>query len=64
MQKNVGKIDKILRIILGIALIIYAIYGGALWALIGIVPLVTGLMGRCPVYKIFNCSSCENRNKL
>ncbi|BBB22809.1 conserved hypothetical protein [Abyssogena phaseoliformis symbiont OG214] len=59
MKQNVGSIDKILRIIAGIALIIYALYSGALWAWIGIIPLLTGSMGWCPLYPVFGCSSCK-----
>lgn len=51
MTKNVGGIDKILRILAGAALVVWAaLLGGPMWAYIGIVPLATGLIGWCPVY--------------
>jgi len=47
MQTNVGGIDKIARIVVGIALIVWAIAGGPVWAWIGVLPLATGLLGWC-----------------
>ena len=58
MKANVGGIDKILRIIAGIALIAWALTGGPLWAWIGVVPLATGLMGWCPAYLLLGMNTC------
>lgn len=58
MKNNVGGIDKILRIVAGIALIAWALTGGPVWAWIGIVPLATGLMGWCPLYPLIGLSTC------
>lgn len=58
MQKNVGGIDKIARIAVGIALIVWAIAGGPVWAWIGILPLATGLMGWCPAYTLLGIKTC------
>ena len=58
MKSNVGGIDKILRIVAGIALIGWALAGGPVWAWIGIVPLATGLMGWCPLYPLIGLSTC------
>ena len=58
MKSNVGGIDKILRIVAGIALIAWALTGGPVWAWIGIVPLATGLMGWCPLYPLIGLSTC------
>lgn len=53
MGKNVGTIDRILRIIVGAALIAYAIYEpDAWWGWIGVVPIVTALVGWCPAYRL------------
>ena len=59
MKTNVGGIDKILRIVVGIALIAMAALGvvGA-WAWIGVVPLLTGLFGVCPAYSLLGTSTC------
>ena len=53
MGKNVGTVDRILRIIVGALLIAYAIYEpDAWWGWIGVVPIVTALVGWCPAYRL------------
>ncbi|WJM95294.1 DUF2892 domain-containing protein [Pseudomonas defluvii] len=58
MQKNVGGIDKIARIVIGIALIVWALAGGPVWAWIGVLPLATGLLGWCPAYTLLGIKTC------
>jgi hypothetical protein len=58
MKANVGGIDRILRIVLGAALILWAILGGPVWAWIGVVPLATGLIKFCPLYPLLGMSTC------
>lgn len=59
MTKNAGGIDKILRIVVGIALIGLTIMGVLpVWGYIGIVPLATGLMGWCPLYTVLGINTC------
>ncbi len=59
MKANVGGIDKILRIIAGLVLIVLAVMGiGAPWTWIGVVPLATGLMGWCPAYTLLGLNTC------
>lgn len=59
MKTNVGGIDRILRILAGLALIALTLAGviGA-WGWIGVVPLVTGLFRTCPVYSILGFNTC------
>ena len=64
MTKNVGLIDRVLRVIVGLALIAIALgyfpgIAATPVAWIGVVPLVTGLIGWCPAYTIFGISSCK-----
>ena len=63
LGKNVGNFDRSARIAVGIALLIafFALPDfGLRWVLlIGIVPLVTGIMGSCPAYSIFGISTCK-----
>ncbi len=56
--KNVGSIDKILRIIIGAALILGALMGYGAWMWIGVIPLATALMGTCPLYTILGLKTC------
>ncbi|NLZ10825.1 MAG: DUF2892 domain-containing protein [Alcaligenaceae bacterium] len=58
-MNNVGGIDRALRIIVGVALIVATLMGAiGVWGWIGVVPLATGLLGSCPAYKLFGFSSC------
>lgn len=58
MKLNVGGIDRVLRILVGLALVAWAVMGGPVWAWIGVVPLATGAVGFCPLYPLlgFNTS--------
>lgn len=64
MQVNVGGIDRIARITLGLVLIALAATGtvGA-WAWIGVVPLLTGLVRFCPLYPLLGMSTCPMEKK-
>jgi sulfite exporter TauE/SafE len=63
MSANVGTIDRIVRVIIGIALIVFAlgyIAPGTSWAWvgwIGVVPLLTAVLGTCPLYSVIGCST-------
>ena len=61
MQHNVGGADRIIRIVVGIALIVWAILGGPVWAWIGVLPLATGLIGWCPAYLPFGIKTCATK---
>jgi hypothetical protein len=64
MEKNVGGIDRVVRIVAG--LIILSLFfvvdqNYRMWALVGLVPLFTGLVGWCPAYLPFGISTCKMR---
>ncbi|MGV6859798.1 MAG: YgaP family membrane protein [bacterium] len=60
-MKNEGGIDRIVRIIAGLALIgsVYTIPAMNPWGWIGVVPLVTGIIGWCPAYSLFGIKTCK-----
>lgn len=59
MKVNVGNIDRIVRIIGGLALIGLAAAGSiGPWGYIGVVPLLTGFMRVCPAYSLLGVSTC------
>lgn len=63
-KTNEGTIDRALRILVGAALLVWFFMdqgtGGWHYAkLIGIVPLLTGLVGTCPLYSVFGLSTCK-----
>ena len=58
-KSNVGGIDRILRIVIGIALIAMALTGTiGVWGWIGVVPLLTAGIGSCPLYSVLGMSTC------
>lgn len=61
MQANVGGVDRIIRIVAGLALVGWAIFGGPTWAWIGVVPLATGAIGWCPAYLPFGIKTCRTK---
>ena len=59
MQTNVGTIDRILRAVIGLALIALTLAGTiGVWGWIGVVPLLTTALGFCPLYTMLGFSSC------
>ena len=67
MKLNVGGIDKLVRIIVGLGLLalVFVLEGNLRWlGLIGVVPLVTGLIGYCPLYSLLGLSTCPAKIKL
>jgi hypothetical protein len=57
MSANVGSIDRIIRILAGLALIAWALTGGPVWAWIGVVPLATGVFKFCPAYSLIGMNT-------
>ncbi|MEO8241192.1 MAG: DUF2892 domain-containing protein [bacterium] len=62
-KANESTLDRVLRVVVGLALLAWFFFDGGVGALhyaklIGIVPLVTGLVGSCPVYALLGISSC------
>jgi O-antigen ligase len=63
MTKNIGGIERIVRIVAGLILIALAATGTVgLWGWLGLVPMATGLMGWCPPYSLLGINTCQNRN--
>jgi ABC-type polysaccharide/polyol phosphate export permease len=60
MAANVGTIDRILRIVVGLILIAMVFVGPQTsWGWIGVVPLLTALIGFCPAYRLIGLSTCS-----
>lgn len=58
MCKNIGNLDKTVRIIIGIVIIVAGFYYESWWGLIGLIPLFTALSGHCPCYKACKMNTC------
>ncbi len=60
MKSNVGGIDRILRIVIGLVLVGLAANGSVgWWGWLGLVPLATGAIGWCPPYALFGWNTCS-----
>ena len=59
-KNNVGGIDRVLRIVIGLALIGLTLSGSiGVWGWVGVVPLLTALAGTCPLYTVLGFSTCS-----
>lgn len=62
MAINEGALDRIIRVIVGLAIISLVFIGPKTpWAWFGLVPLLTGLIGFCPAYALFGIRTCPAR---
>ncbi|HEY0847001.1 MAG TPA: DUF2892 domain-containing protein [Noviherbaspirillum sp.] len=62
MKSNVGSVDKIIRLVMALALfsLFFILPGDQKWfGVIGFVPLLTGLLNWCPLYTIFGLNTCR-----
>ena len=60
MKVNVGSTDRLIRVVVGVALIAAAVMGYiGMWGYIGIVPILTGTLRFCPAYMPFGISTCR-----
>jgi hypothetical protein len=59
LPRNEGTADRVLRVAVGIGILSLVFVGPqTLWGLVGLVPLMTGLVGSCPLYTLFGMSTC------
>ncbi|MFY9923729.1 MAG: DUF2892 domain-containing protein [Opitutaceae bacterium] len=58
MKTNIGSIDRVIRIIVGIGILGAGYYFKSWWGLVGVVPLLTAFVGFCPAYAPFGLSTC------
>ena len=62
MKHNVGSIDRVIRVIAGLSLISLVFVGPqTVWGWIGVVPLVTALIGWCPPYALLGINTCGTK---
>lgn len=60
MKKNIGRVDRVIRIIFGLALLSLTFIGPkTMWGLIGFIPLITAVVNFCPVYALFGMNTCS-----
>ena len=60
MKKNIGNVERIVRVVLGIIVVSLAFLGPrSPWAFLGIIPIVTGLIGYCPPYALLGIDNAS-----
>ena len=59
MKYNVGSVDRLLRIIVGLLIAISGVVFDSWWGLVGLVPMATGLFKFCPLYAPFKISTVK-----
>ena len=65
MKRNVGKVDRIIRIVLGLAILSQTVFGlTSLWGLIGLVLIITAFIGHCPAYTVLGINTRPISEKL
>lgn len=64
LPRNESTFDRAARVVLGLALItLYFVGPKTIWGLVGFVPLLTGMLGSCPLYTLFGVSTCSAPRK-
>lgn len=62
MPRNEGSIDRLVRIVVGVILIALVFTGPkTMWGWVGVIPLLTGLAGKCPMYALLGINTCPRR---
>lgn len=64
MGKNIGTVDRVLRIVVGVVLIALVFVGPMTpWGWIGVIPILTALIGWCPAYTLLGIRTCPTEEK-
>jgi hypothetical protein len=64
MPCNIHPIERVLRVLIGAFAVSLAFWGPeSVWAYLGLVPLITGVVGYCPPYGLLGINTCKNRTK-
>jgi hypothetical protein len=63
MQRNVGGVDRTVRLVAGVAILAAGYYFKSWWGLVGLVPVLTATLGWCPAYLPFGMSTCRVKSR-
>ena len=59
MKRNVGTVDRIIRLIAGLVIIVLGLVYQSWWGAIGIIPILTAIAGYCPPYALLGINTCR-----
>lgn len=57
MKTNVGMGDRVVRMFLGVSIAMMLVFQNSIWALIGLIPFITGIVGFCPLYTLMGINT-------
>lgn len=60
MKKNIGNVDRLLRAIIGVIILVIGIVVGSWWGLVGLLPLGTAIVGYCPPYALLGVNTVKS----
>ena len=63
MKCNIGRTEQIVRIVIGVVIILFGLNFKNWWGLIGLVPIITGVIRYCPISDVLGISTCDTNNK-
>ncbi len=58
MKANVGRTERLIRVVVGVVIVAVGVVYGSWWGAVGLVPIVTGLIGWCPPYALLGIDTC------
>lgn len=58
MKPNIGSIDRVIRLVLGIVILAAGYHYQSWWGLIGLIPILTALVRFCPAYTLLHMNTC------
>lgn len=62
MKRNIGKIERVVRVAVGLGIVSLALVGPqSPWGWLGLIPIATGLAGWCPPYALLGINTCKTR---
>ncbi len=59
MKTNESSNDRVIRVFLGVAIAMFFVYHNSPWALVGLIPFITGIVGICPLYSILGINTSK-----
>lgn len=60
MKTNIGMTDRVVRMFLGISVAMFFVFQNSIWAIVGLIPFITGIVGICPLYSILGINTDKN----
>ncbi len=60
-EKNVGQTERVIRVVAGLVILAAGVYYNSYLGLVGLIPLITGAVGSCPLYSLLGINTCRRK---